>query len=325
MVKASIIIPTYNRVGYLVDTLKSVQGQDHVTSAVELIIVDNASTDATSDTIETIRSDFSMPLRYIYEDKIGLHHSRHAGAAAAQGEILAFIDDDVRLSPSWLAAILQAYTEPRTSAAGGRVLPEWEGDPPEFINHLRGDYLSLLDYGEKARPLSEREGINGCNYSVRRKTLFDVGGFHPDSFSDPTLQWLRGDGEAGLTKKIFAAGGQIMYIPNATVWHQIPTSRQTVDYFHRRGFAHGVENAFTYARKRNCSPWSIAMLIVGGLILSKIYAVQSSIAVHDHGLRIRESVQSTRYEAIYAYGRRLRKDQALRAHVMKTDYMSDKP
>jgi glycosyltransferase involved in cell wall biosynthesis len=324
MTKASIIIPTYNRVEYLVDTLRSVQEQDQIEGAVEVIIVDNASTDATADTVESIRSDFRLPVHYIYEDRIGLHHSRHAGATAAQGEILAFIDDDVRVSPNWLAAIVEAYADPRTSAAGGRVLPEWESDPPKFISRLRGDYLSLLDYGDQARPLSEGEGINGCNYSVRRKTLFDVGGFHPDSFSDPALQWLRGDGEAGLTKKILAAGGQVMYLPEATVWHRIPPSRQTEDYFRGRGFAHGLENAFAFARKRNCSSWSIAMLIVGGLILSKIHAVRSSIALHDHGLRIRESVQRSRYEAIHTYGLRLRKDPTLQEHILKINYMSDK-
>jgi glycosyltransferase involved in cell wall biosynthesis len=323
MLKASIIIPTYNRVDYLVDTIQSVREQNNIAEAIEIIIVDNASTDSTADIVESLKSDLSMPVHYIYEERIGLHHSRHTGAVAARGEILVFIDDDVRVSANWLVAILEAYADPQTVAAGGRVLPDWEGDPPDFINHLHRDYLSLLDYGEEARPLTEGEGINGCNYSVRRETLFDVGGFHPDSFSDPALRWLRGDGEAGLTKKILAGGGQVMYLPDAAVWHRIPPNRQTVNYFYKRGFAHGLENAFAYARKRNCTPWSIATLIVGGFILSKIHAFRSGLAIQDEGLRIRESVQRSRYQAIYAYGLQLRKDPALREHVLKKDYMSN--
>jgi glucosyl-dolichyl phosphate glucuronosyltransferase len=98
----------------------------------------------------------------------------------------------------------------------------------------------------------------GLNYSVRRKTLFDVGGFHPDWIHGNLVRYA-GDGETGLSLKIKKSGGKSLYHPHAAVKHEVPSSRLTPDFFLRRFYLQGICDSFTQIREKgNASPptWS---------------------------------------------------------------------
>ncbi len=321
MVILSIIIPTYNRCDYLVETLSSIHAQEGVSGQIEILVIDNASSDDTAKMVADFQDEIKFPLRYINEPRNGLHYCRHTGAKTAYGKILVYIDDDIIADPRWLVSYLTAYKDPQTMAVGGRVLPIWEAKPEDWVSQMPSDYLSLLDYGDQVRPIMKREGINGCNYSVRREVLFQVGGFHPDSFADPKFRWLRGDGEAGLTKKIRASGGKVMYVPDALVWHKITPERLTPEYFRRRGRAHGIENAFTFSRRWRCSLWSIGILIFSGTLLSNWHHSRRWINKEHSVRRLQAEIQSLRYQTIAEYGLRLMRDPTLRNHVTRKTYL----
>ena len=321
MKHASIIIPTYNRANFLADTIKSIQSLEKSGSDIEILVIDNASTDHTGETVREIQVISQYPLRYVREEKVGLHHSRHTGAMEAQGDILLFIDDDVYLSQGWLEAHLNTHNDSNIWAVGGPVLPHWEVDPPVWVHTLPKDYLSLLDYGNQPRPIGESEGINGCNYSIKRSVLFDLGGFHPDSFSNPNLIWYRGDGEAGLTKKILHAGGTVMYEPRAMLKHRIPPERLSLEYFLSRAQKHGIENAYSFMRKWNCALWATGALIFGGSVYGGWHTVRSRLSITGQASRISHEMASSRYWAIANYGWRLLNDPNLRNHVMRENYL----
>jgi glycosyltransferase involved in cell wall biosynthesis len=257
---------------------------------------------------------------YVHERNIGLHHCRHTGAKIARGDILLFIDDDVFLSSNWLEAHLDAHSDLNTWAVGGRVMPHWEVDPPDWVRKMPKDYLSLLDYGANSRPIRKNEGINGCNYSIKKIHLFELGGFHPDSFSDTNRLWYRGDGEAGLTKKILAAGGTVIYEPKALLEHRIPAKRLTTEYFVHRGRMHGIENAYSILRRYKCSPWISSALMIGGGIRSAYHKVGSKSLLNLEN-RICHEVASSRFWAIAQYGWRVLNDTQLRKHILRTNYL----
>ena len=321
MRQVSIIIPTYNRASFLADTIKSINTEVNSEIDMEILVIDNASTDETREVVQNNQGNSQYPLRYIHEEKIGLHYSRHTGAMEAQGEILLFIDDDVYISPGWLEAHLFAHNDSDVWAVGGRVIPHWEVDPPDWVHKIPKDYLSLLDYGDHSHPIGKNEGINGCNYSIKKKLLFDVGGFHPDSFSDPSMMWYRGDGEAGLTKNILAVGGIVMYEPKAILEHRIPGERLTPEYFLHRGLKHGIENAYSFMGKWNCSHWASVALIMGGGIRGICHKIRSYLNFMGQGSRLYHEVASSRFRAIARYGWRVLNDPDLRNHVMRETYL----
>jgi glycosyltransferase involved in cell wall biosynthesis len=237
--QVSIIIPTLNHAKYLKNALTSVQSQSFPKDAYEVIVVDNNSTDETPEIVAELNTTGEKEVIYVKEPNIGLHNARHAGAKVAQGEILAYTDDDAICYPNWLSELIRAYSNPEVGCAGGKILPKWEVEPPKWVERYQ-DYLSLLDWGDEIKELKTVD-IYGCNFSIRKSVLFEVGGFNPEAFGDI---WL-GDGETGLLRKVLNADYKIVYTPKAIVWHVIPESRLTIEYMKRRFANQGAADSYT--------------------------------------------------------------------------------
>src|SRR5262245_59390976 len=106
MMDISIIIPTLNRARSLSKTLESIAEVISSVDTIEVIIVDNGSTDQTAKASQAIKEKYSQyEWRYFYEPMPGLLSGRHRGAKEARGDIFAYLDDDVVLAPSWLDAL----------------------------------------------------------------------------------------------------------------------------------------------------------------------------------------------------------------------------
>jgi glucosyl-dolichyl phosphate glucuronosyltransferase len=262
----SIIIPTYNRADVLGRTLKSIVQLDSSPEDFEIFVVDNGSTDSTREVFEEART--SSPKhnwRYALETVPGLLSGRHKGILKSQGDICSLIDDDVRLDVSWLNALKESFRDPAVALVGGPSRPLFESPPPDWLEAFYVEekqiracgWLSLLDAGNQSREIPATY-VWGLNYSVRRQTLFDAGGFHPDIIYK-NLDRYHGDGETGLSLKIEKSGGKCLYHPHAAVQHEVPTSRMTHHYFLRRFYYQGLVDSFTRIREEgNVSPptWS---------------------------------------------------------------------
>src|SRR6516165_4888936 len=141
MTDISIIVPTRNRAGALFQTLTSVAMVVAPEESVEIVIVDNGSIDDTASTCQEIRNRFSKHnWRYFYDETPGLLTGRHLGAREARGEILAFLDDDVLLFPSWLEALDDAFNDPQVVLAGGPTSPSYEAEPPRWLAGMWEEY-----------------------------------------------------------------------------------------------------------------------------------------------------------------------------------------
>jgi cellulose synthase/poly-beta-1,6-N-acetylglucosamine synthase-like glycosyltransferase len=224
----------------------------------EILVVDGSSTNNIRQVTERVIATYpEHHIRYIWEPEPGLLSGRHRGAKEARGQILVFIDDDIEADKGWLAAIMDAFQDPSVHLAGGPSQPDYESEPPAWIERFweQHEYsrmcgwLSLLDFGEQIKEI-DPIFIWGLNFAIRKKTLFEVGGFHPDTMPKP-LQRFQGDGETGLSIKIREKGLKTVYHPKALVWHKVPNERMTIEYFEKRAFFQGVCSSYTQIR-RNC-------------------------------------------------------------------------
>lgn len=256
MILASVIVPTLNRAELLAGCLASLARQDFPPEAFEVLVVDNGSTDGTAALSEqAMRRAGIANLRYLLEPEPGLLSGRHLGALEAKGALLVFVDDDIEAAPGWLAALARTFDDPRVHLAGGPSVGRFAATPPPWFAHFeRRDpwgescpALSLIHMGSKSR-LVEPHFIWGLNYAIRRQTLFDLGGFHPDCIP-AHLQQYQGDGETGLSYKLAELGHLCAYEPAALVHHCIPASRLTLEAFCRRFFYQGVCDSYTAIRR----------------------------------------------------------------------------
>jgi glycosyltransferase involved in cell wall biosynthesis len=243
----SLVIPTFNRAPVLKRALRSAKNLDYSSDRCEIIVVDNGSTDATAAVVKAAQDgEPKHKIHYIREQRLGLHNARHAGVWAAKGNILVFTDDDATFDPGWLRAYAEAFeSHPEMVAAGGPVRPSWEAPPPKWLLELIGDsktfgMFSLMEtYGDFR--LDPQIIFFGVNMAIRRNVLIEQGGFNPDAFGD---FWL-GDGETGLNYKLRDQKMPIGYVPEALVYHHIPTTRMTVKYLRLRMANQGICNLYS--------------------------------------------------------------------------------
>src|SRR4051812_41828858 len=187
-VDATVLIPTYNRADLLDETLRYLR-QINVPPGRrwDVIVVDNNSTDHTRAVVERQAADFPVRLRYLHEAKQGRSSALNAGLAAAEGEVVAMTDDDVRVDVGWLEAACAALLEDREPAvdyAGGPVVPIWEAKPPDWLDLTRGDLwgtIAIQDHGDRPFGYDEARKVPlGANMAARRSLFERIGGFRTD-------------------------------------------------------------------------------------------------------------------------------------------------
>jgi GT2 family glycosyltransferase len=241
----SVVIATYNRAPLLDDCLRHL-AQQEFRPGDDVIIVNNGSTDHTAAVLARHSRSFPVPLHEIDETRPGKSHALAAGLAKASADVIALTDDDVNVSPEWLATLRQAFTDPELALAGGPVAPRWETPAPRWLaggssEHTRFNApLALLNYGPSACPLGERT-LLGANMAIRRRVLESVGGFATH------LGKLRGTLLSGedhdLCQRVQAAGYRALYIPPAVVHHWVPRGRMRLGYFLSWFYWSGITNA----------------------------------------------------------------------------------
>ncbi len=252
-IELSVIIPTRNRASLLKKALFSITKQTFPSDQFEVIVVDNGSTDETAEICEEYKSKLSGFQR-IYDERPGLHVGRHLGLKHAKGEILVYADDDIEAFPTWLEGIAESFQDPEVALVGGKILPKYETEPPDWIEKLWNNnecgrmlgWYSLLDFGEEVKEISPLL-VWGCNFSIRKNVLIEAGGFHPDSMPEELIKY-RGDGETHVSRKVQEMGYKAIYNPKASVYHWVAESRMTLEYLKQRNYNQGISDSFTSVR-----------------------------------------------------------------------------
>jgi glycosyltransferase involved in cell wall biosynthesis len=224
--RVSAIIPTYNRAGSLKRLLESFDSIDWPDAAnLEVLVVDNGSTDQTWSLLSAEQAKSrKFSLQILEETKKGKSSALNRGLAAAKGDMILILDDDVVVHPQWLMKHIDSYTATSFDAVQGRVLAGL--DPvgrPADPERLREYNIPIIDYGDQ---FCEIRGLTGTNMSFKREVLEKVG------FFDTRL----GPGAAGFSEdteystRIRKAGFKIGYTPHAIVYHELSPNRYGREY-----------------------------------------------------------------------------------------------
>ena len=163
IVNIDIVICTYNRAANLDEVLSALSAQRVGSDVIwSVLVVDNASTDATAEVVEAHRFHRLLPsLRRVVESEQGLTPARRRGVQETTAPWIAFVDDDNLLAPGWVDAIAQAIrSHPEAGGISGRVVLDWEEPPPNFLKGL-GSCFAEQELGEAAREIDDMVGVGG--------------------------------------------------------------------------------------------------------------------------------------------------------------------
>ncbi|MFO1304157.1 MAG: glycosyltransferase [Burkholderiales bacterium] len=178
----SVVVPSYNHARFVARALDSVRAQDY--APVELVVVDDGSTDDSIAVIERCLRDMPFPARLVARENRGAHAALNEGLAQATGRFVQFLNSDDALAPSRVSrmvraaaargaswgfsgiAVVDADDRPATRAPGSRaevILGAIERIPPD------GDTGLAL--------LADNVAVSSGNIFVERELALSIGGF----------------------------------------------------------------------------------------------------------------------------------------------------
>ena len=234
MIRLSLVIPTHNRAAQLVAALESVVRQDLPPHVWECVVVNNNSTDDTVMRFEEFAGAHpDIGLRLVSEPGPGVSYARNRGLREAQAPLVAFIDDDERVNEGFLRAYLEFFeTRPGAVVAGGRIVAEYPGGRPAWMSKwVEMPIANPMDFGDAVRPFPAGRVPGGGNMAFRRAGLEGFGGFDP-SLGRANGELIGGE-ENDFFERLRRGGETIWYVPGAVMWHIIPPSKLTEEYFRR--------------------------------------------------------------------------------------------
>ena len=224
--RASVVLCTRdreNRLSRALEALAAMQVPPNV--EWECLIVDNASRDATRATVDAFIRDDHPKFRYTYESEPGKTFALNRGIAEARGEILAFTDDDAIVAPNWLEAILDAFERYGADGVGGKVLPIWQAQRPDWLDDECFNVLALLDLGDEPFRIDWKKVrmLYGVNYAFHKRVFATVGNFN-------TVLGSRGEDQE-LFDRLALVDARVFYDSAIIVRHIIPGDRLTKRYY----------------------------------------------------------------------------------------------
>jgi glycosyltransferase involved in cell wall biosynthesis len=163
----SVIIPAFNEENYIEGCLKSLLAQDLPNSEFEIIVVDNASTDNTSNIVR------KFPVRLVYEKSPSVVFARQKGVTVSKGNIIVSGDADTLYPPDWLAEIKKEFQNDKNIIAVAGYI--YFRNSPLFFKLLfaLGQTLNFYSYKFFSRfPL-----VFAANFAFKRTALRKIGGY----------------------------------------------------------------------------------------------------------------------------------------------------
>ncbi len=263
----SIIICCYNSRRYLPKTLLSLSKQhSNKDIPVEIIVVDNASTDGTSDVAQTAWSKLasSMPFILVEEPRSGLIYARQKGINQAKYNYLLFCDDDNFLNEHYVETAFNIMEkDPTIAALGGQGFPEFETEPQEWFNKLNIQYATGKQANQSGPVPYNMSYVYGAGSIYRKDVLQSL-------YNKGFVSYLTGrkgkkllaseDVELGYALTLF--GYKIWFDERLTFIHIIPKKRLIWSYILKDYYGRGYSNALLkpyqnilYPTKENRSYW----------------------------------------------------------------------
>jgi GT2 family glycosyltransferase/glycosyltransferase involved in cell wall biosynthesis len=183
----SIIVVNWNGLEHLQPCLASLTALDYPVDRFEIVLIDNASSDGS---VEFVRAHFPGVRISVQSTNIGFAPAVNLGAELSTRDAVALVNNDMRVSPSWLRELAGKFAPAEGIACVAGTILNWEGTELDF----GGGAVNFHGFGEQpgnGTPIAEARLVDGsvqpfaCGGAllVDRQTFVDLGGFDPKFFA----------------------------------------------------------------------------------------------------------------------------------------------
>jgi GT2 family glycosyltransferase len=193
--------------------------------------------------LERARKEFPEASIHANNGKRGISCARNLGVEVANGDILAFLDDDAVPDEDWLAELTHPYSDPHVIGTGGTPRPRWESaSAPDW---LPLEFYWTIGCGYRGLPRTVAPVRNpiGATMSFRADVFARIGGFHVGLGRVQATPLGCEETELAIRARKAFPDGAIMHAPEANVEHLVPSDRATWSYFRSRCWLEGQSKA----------------------------------------------------------------------------------
>lgn len=257
----SVIMCTHNRAFLLPDVLNSLEKTEPPENTeIELVIVDNACSDNTFQTIEEYAQNSKFKTIPLKEPKKGKTFALNTAINIAKGNLLAFVDDDHLISPGYFKAIHSALENyPDFNLFCGRIMPNWDGTEPAWVHDdinypIRPFPIPNFNMGDHVLEVQLDKGmfIPGAGNLVIKESVFEDIGLFSEGFG-PKGHNLRGGEDLEFVRRALKQGERLIYIPEILQYHQVDKKKLTLNYVIKKAYYRSMA-AYQLNKKISSAP-----------------------------------------------------------------------
>lgn len=240
----TVAICTFNggeRLPPLVTAIREQAGS--VTSVkMEILIIDNNSTDNTSEVVRRLQSIGGTRLRLVHEPQQGIVHARNRAVAEAPGPYLAFVDDDELPVAGWLKTALDALSREGADCVGGKIEVVYPGESrPQWMISAVEAFLGRVDHGSVPVWITDRSmPIYSGNVAYNARALGAALQFDPRY--NRAGSGIGGGEDSVLFWRLLERGARLRYRPEMVVHHHIEPRKLRRRYFLYLHFLAGIRH-----------------------------------------------------------------------------------
>jgi cellulose synthase/poly-beta-1,6-N-acetylglucosamine synthase-like glycosyltransferase len=230
-----VIVPAYNEKECIANTLRSLARSTH---PIEIIVVDDGSTDNTSEIARSAAESFGMTIvRVIRQENAGKPAALNNGVRSASYDIVVMMDGDTVFEPDTVRQLVQPFADPAVGAVAGNakvgnkdtLIGAWQ-----HIEYVMGFNLDRRMYDV----LHCMPTIPGAVGAFRRSALERVGGMSDDTLAEDT----------DITMALHRDGWRVVYAENARAWTEAPETVQQL-WSQRYRWSYGTMQAIWKHRR----------------------------------------------------------------------------
>jgi glycosyltransferase involved in cell wall biosynthesis len=201
-----------------------------------VVVVASAADPGVAPVVDAMRDVLPVPVTVVEEPRSGASAARNRGLRESAA-VVAFLDDDCRPEPRWLADITAPVLAGDCAGTGGRVVADPSVTRPRWLGDALLAYLAEYDRGPEPAVLAPDDFVLTANAAFDAGLLADIGGFDTNLGPDAGRPMV--DDDVDLCLRVVRAGGAIHYVPTAVVVHDLPEGRLRPGYLLRRMYSQG--------------------------------------------------------------------------------------
>lgn len=260
----SVVIPTFQRSTGLSAALKSLVTQNIAADRIHVIVVDNNPTPQERASVQSASNLFHHPVHYVHVAEAGLSNARNAAMAAVTTRFVAFLDDDMLASDTWLSGLLATSRDYEAGIVFGPTLAVMPNPADPRNPYLQPLFSRLIDKPDDGL-VETTLGAGGCMLDLGRCAL-------PSPPFDVALN-KRGGEDDILFDQLRLQGTRVAWSCTADCLEMVPEARTTSAYIRSRNFGFGQGPARIHASRGLSGIPGILYFMATGSVQSVIYGV----------------------------------------------------